>query len=57
MYGEVPGSAVVPVVTTLGAATALPQTGADGIVTIAGALAAGLLTWGVVYYYKVVRAA
>ena len=56
MYGEVPGSAVVPVVSTLGVATVLPTTGADGVVTIASALAAGLLTWGVVYYYKVVRA-
>ena len=55
MYGEIQGSAVVPVATTVGAVALLPTTGADSVVTIAGALAAGLLTWGAVYYYKVVR--
>lgn len=55
MYGEVQGSAVVPVVATAGAVAVLPHTGANTLMTIAGAVAVGLVAWGVVYYYKVVR--
>jgi len=55
MYGEVQGTAVVPVVATVGTVALLPQTGANTLMTIAGALAVGLIAWGVVYYFKVVR--
>lgn len=55
MYGEVQGSAVVPVVATAGAVAVLPHTGANTLVTIAGTVIVGLIAWGVVYYYKVVR--
>lgn len=44
MYGEVQGSAVVPVVATAGAVAVLPHTGANTLVTIAGAVVVDLIT-------------
>jgi len=55
MYGGVQGAAIVPVVAAAGTAAVLPTTGADTTVSIALTLAAGLITWGVVYYYRVIR--
>jgi LPXTG-motif cell wall-anchored protein len=42
-------NSVVPVVATAGAATLLPNTGSNTIVTVAISVAVGLLAWGVVY--------
>ena len=56
MYGEVnPATVYVPVVATAGTAAMLPQTGANAMVSVAVALLAGLVAWGVVYYYRTVR--
>lgn len=56
MYGE---PQILPAVTgplvTVGTAAVLPATGADFITTAATAVAAGLVTWGAVYFFKVVR--
>lgn len=52
MYGEVQGTSVVPPVVAGATVTALPATGADFIVSAALAVAAGLVAWAVVYYYK-----
>ena len=57
MYGDNPigPAAVVPVVTAAGTAAMLPETGASSVTSIAAALFAGLIAWGVVYYYRTVR--
>lgn len=56
MYGEVQGSSIVPPAVAGGAVVVLPATGADFITSAALAVAAGLVTWGVIYFYKVVLA-
>ncbi len=52
MYGK-------PTVTVAGpsvlAATTLPATGMDFVMSLALAVAAGLVAWGAVYYFQVVR--
>jgi LPXTG-motif cell wall-anchored protein len=50
MYNDGPNvlGVVAPVVTTIGVA-ALPNTGSDMLVQLAAAVAAGLVTWGVLY--------
>lgn len=55
MYGENQVLTAVPVAAGVGAATMLPTTGAETLTSMALALAVGLVTWGVVYYYQVVR--
>lgn len=55
MYGELPGTSVVPPVVAGATVVALPATGADFVTSAALAVAAGLVTWGVIYFYKVVR--
>ena len=57
MYGDNPvgNTALLPTVTVVGTAAALPQTGASSVTSIAAALFAGLVVWGVVYYYRTVR--
>ncbi|HUS26049.1 MAG TPA: hypothetical protein VMY99_01745 [Nevskiaceae bacterium] len=45
MYGKGAGAGVV----TIGAATVLPNTGSNLIVTVAVSAAAGLVTWGALY--------
>lgn len=54
MYGEhVLGTA--PVVVAAGAVATLPATGMDFVMSLALAVAAGLVAWGAVYYLQVVR--
>lgn len=50
MYGQGSGPIVVPAVVTTTAAVVLPNTGSgNAVINIAIAVAAGLLTWGVLY--------
>lgn len=56
MYGGIHASSLVPVAATVGTVAALPATGANTVVTIAATLAVGLLAWGIVYYFRVIRA-
>lgn len=49
MYGEVQGTSVVPVVATAGTVAVLPSTGMDAVMSLALAVAAGLVAWGVMY--------
>lgn len=56
MYGEVPTTSVVPTVVTAGGVAVLPQTGTGFLASVALAVAAGVVVWGVMYYYKVIRA-
>lgn len=56
MYGESNiAPAVAAPVAVLGTTAVLPSTGADFITTAATAVAAGLVTWGALYFLKVVR--
>jgi len=55
MYGEIPSTSVVPVVVTAGGVAVLPQTGASFLSSIALAVAAGVVVWGALYYYKAIR--
>ena len=55
MYGEVQGTSVVPAAVAVGTVAVLPATGADFLTSAALAVAAGLVTWGAVYFLKVVR--
>jgi len=52
MYGEVQGTSLIPPVVAGGAVAVLPATGADFLTSAAFAVAAGLITWGVVYFIK-----
>lgn len=56
MYGEVQGTSTVPAVVTAGSVAVLPTTGMDFVMSLALAVAAGLVAWGAVYYFQVVRA-
>jgi|GEM_PF-1360113 len=49
--GRVLGACTSTVATCTVAANVLPNTGSNGIVTLAIAVVAGLLTWGVLYAY------
>ena len=53
MYGEVSASSLVPPVIATGTAAVLPMTGTDVLTSLATAVGAGLVTWGVVYLYTV----
>ena len=55
MYGENPTPVVVPIVAGVSTVAVLPATGADFLTSAALAVAAGLVTWGAVYFLKVVR--
>ena len=55
MYSQDVLGSTAPVVVTTGTVAVLPSTGADFITSAALAVAAGLVTWGVVYFVKVVR--
>lgn len=55
MYGENLGPAVVPVVAGASTVAVMPTTGASTVTSIATAVAVGLVTWGVVYYYRAIR--
>lgn len=55
MYGEVQGTSVIPPVVAGGTVAVLPATGADFLTSAALAVAAGLVTWGVVYFITKVR--
>lgn len=54
MYGEVQGT-VVPVVATAGTVAVLPSTGMDAVMSLALAVAAGLVAWGVTYVLQAAR--
>lgn len=56
MYGEIPGTSVAPVAVTTGGVAVLPQTGVDFLSSVALAVTAGVVVWGVMYYYKAIRA-
>lgn len=56
MYGEVPSTNVAPAVVTAGGVAVLPQTGTSFLASVALAVAAGVVVWGVMYYYKTIRA-
>lgn len=43
---------VVLGVSTVTSAVVLPNTGGNGIITLAASLAAGLITWGALYAYN-----
>ena len=50
MYGQGSGPVVVPVVVSTTAAVILPNTGSsNAIINIAVSVAAGLVTWGILY--------
>lgn len=49
------GASVIPPVVATGTVAVLPATGVDFITTLAIAVAAGLVAWGSVYFYKTVR--
>lgn len=55
MYGEVQGTTIVPVVATTGAVAVLPSTGMDAVMSLALAVAAGLVAWGVTYILQAAR--
>lgn len=55
MYGEVQGTSVAPVVVSAGTVAVLPSTGMDFVLSLALAVAAGLVAWGAVYYLQAVR--
>lgn len=50
MYENNSTTAIVPAVLGTGTAAVLPATGADVITSLAIAVAAGLVTWGVIYF-------
>ncbi len=52
MYGEVQGTSIVPPVVAGATVTALPTTGAGFITSAAIAVAAGLVAWALVYFYR-----
>ena len=54
MYGDNPTAVLPPVVAGTSVAV-LPATGADFLMSAALAVAAGLATWGVVYFVTKVR--
>ena len=55
MYTQDILGTTAPVATTVATVAVLPSTGADFITSAALAVAAGLVTWGAVYFLKVVR--
>lgn len=57
MYNESTLSfGVVPPLVATSTVAVLPATGADTITTLGGAVFAGLVTWAVIYLYKMKQA-
>ena len=54
MYGEVP-TGTVPVVLSASTVAVLPSTGMDAVMSLALAVAAGLVAWGVTYILQAAR--